>query len=222
VHHIIFGALYADVDNAHYVPNPPLAPQPPASMVPSSYSRLPGEGLSFPRELGALGGPEAPDPHWTMKGKSLQEQAPTQLDSSSPVMDIHSNSVWHFEGSTYSGSRALESTYTTAMDSGYGSVSKTTTEGNAFNDSASDITDNLSIDLPQALLNDRIEDFVTRLADAVFTDHFDEIPSFQDLPDLLRAFSLRLSLNEGPGYGQKVGNFARKNREYVYVVADCF
>lgn len=111
---------------------------------------------------------------------------------------------------------------TAGIDSGYGSASKASDQAEGLsgealsNCAASDNTDNLSIDLSIPLQNEYIGLFSEKLADAVFLQPLEatpSIPSIHDLPELLRVFSLKLSMSEGPGLSRRAGNFARKHKE---------
>jgi hypothetical protein len=113
----------------------------------------------------------------------------------------------------------------TVADSGYGTASKagTTTaphplarEDTDFDDIASVITDNLSLDLPEDVGNVYVREFVERILDATSKLPIQEAQREQlvlMLPDLLRAFALRVSFAEKTAEGNEVGLFTRKNKE---------
>lgn len=117
------------------------------------------------------------------------------------------------------------SVHMTAVDSAYCSASKAsceidipqTIDEETLDDVASDITDNLSIDVPLPSRNEYIRLFTEKLGYEVLAGQSEAIPAKQIIPELsqlLRAFSLRLSAAEGPGTkNRKAGNFARQHKE---------
>lgn len=116
---------------------------------------------------------------------------------------------------------------TAGLDSGYGTASKTSDKvvDNVLDneiidddDAASDVTDNLSIDLPVSSQIGYVSLFTEMLGEAVLSNDLDldlATELVKGLPDLIRAFSLRLSASEGPGSNRRAGNFARKHKEQV-------
>lgn len=112
----------------------------------------------------------------------------------------------------------------TVPDSGYGTASKIATSAACppaaqadvnLDDVASVITDNLSLGLPQDVGNTYVREFVEQILAAVrglSTQEEQRTQLIQMLPDLLRAFALRVSFTEANAEGHAVGIFTRKNR----------
>ncbi|KAK1760035.1 hypothetical protein QBC47DRAFT_426841 [Echria macrotheca] len=112
----------------------------------------------------------------------------------------------------------------TVPDSGYGTASKIATSAACrptaqadtnFDDVASVITDNLSLGLPQDVGNTYVREFVEQILGAVrgfSTREEQRAQLIQMLPDVLRAFALRVSFTETNAEGHAVGIFTRKNR----------
>jgi hypothetical protein len=113
----------------------------------------------------------------------------------------------------------------TVADSGYGTASKAGTtaaplplvqEDADLDDIASVITDNMSLDLPEDVGNIYVREFVERILDATTKLPTQEAQREQlilMLPNLLRAFALRVSFAEKTAEGNAVGVFTRKYRE---------
>lgn len=113
----------------------------------------------------------------------------------------------------------------TIPDSGYGTASKAATSTGYhqstrldadFDDLASVMTDNLPLDLPGVVGNAYVNEFVERILEATRQVPAQEIQRselIRILPDLLRAFALRVSFTEGTAEGRAVGVFTRQNKE---------
>jgi len=124
-----------------------------------------------------------------------------------------------------SGRKVAASVGMTAGDSAYCSASKASLEIGDLqatgeerpDDVASDVTDNLSIDVPLTSQKGYIKLFTERLGDAVLAGLPGAVHAKQSIPELselLRAFSLRLCATEGIGTKNgKAGNFARQHKE---------
>ena len=113
----------------------------------------------------------------------------------------------------------------TVADSGYGTASKAATDAalhpvahrdTDFSDDTSVITDNLSLDLAEDVGDVYVKEFVERILDAMDKLPTQEVHQEQlvrMLPDLLRAFALRVSFAEKTAAANGVGVFTRKNRQ---------
>ena len=115
----------------------------------------------------------------------------------------------------------------TNPDSGYGTASKAATSAGfqpsmkndtsaELDDVASVLTDNLLLDVPDDVGSAYVKEFVERIlqeARHVSDQEIRRSGLVRLLPDLLRAFALRLSFTERSAEGRAVGVFTRQNRE---------
>jgi hypothetical protein len=109
-------------------------------------------------------------------------------------------------------------------DSGYGSSSNTTAVKrqeltvleDIDEDMASVITDNLSLDLPSKLEDTYVTAFAEHIFQAMNVQQTDQQPyekMVQDLPDLLRAFAVRVAFTHKSSEAKAIGTFTRQKKE---------
>jgi len=127
-------------------------------------------------------------------------------------------------------SNSLTGVSLTIPDSGYGTASNAaasakiyqapaTTQQNEANlsDVASVLTDNLSLDLPRDIVGEYIKAFAQHLLEAAVAQQpGGGLPASQlvdALPNLLRAFALRLAYAEDLPDGKAISTFTRQNKE---------
>jgi len=112
----------------------------------------------------------------------------------------------------------------TNPDSGYGTASRAGTTVNHhtstqidpdIDDAASVMTNNLPLDLAEGAEDAYVKEFVRQILEATNQASFQDVQRadlIRMLPELLRAFALRISFVEKTEAGRDVGIFTRQNR----------
>jgi hypothetical protein len=115
-------------------------------------------------------------------------------------------------------------THAIFSDSGYGSSSNAMVVRNQElsvpedidEDVASIVTDNLSLDLSRNLEDSYVTAFAEHIFQAMTLQQTDQQPHekmTQDLPDLLRAFAVRVAFAHGSSEAKAIGTFTRQKKE---------